>query len=105
MNDVMREQIIADYQEMLRTDVGRRVLGGILHLTGINDVTGYMPDTAAYLAGRRDVGLAVANTLREVDAYAVAKCEAAHAELMKKYERSGDDDGDGEYGDNGGGAE
>ena len=101
MSEVRKRQIIEDYHEILSSDAGKRVLGSIFHFAGLNSPSGWKgADVAAYEAGRRDLALAIANTAREANVYAVATCEEAYNEFVKKYERSetdGEHDGD-EYG-------
>ena len=47
--DFVRQQTLMDYREVLSTDAGRRVFGGIFHACGLNAV-GFQTDaaTAAY---------------------------------------------------------
>ena len=99
MNGLLKKQIMQDYHEMLSREAGRRVFGGIFFNAGLNRPVGWKgSEAAAYEAGRRDLALAIANTIREADALGVAECELAYREFLKTYER---DDDNGEYGDDG----
>jgi len=96
MNDLIKQQLFDDCREILKTEAGKRVFGRIFYVAGLNNSAGWPgSEVAAYAAGKHDMGLALANTLREVNAYAVADCEAAYADFIRKYERSDDDGGDG----------
>lgn len=90
---LMRQQILADYREMLSTDAGRRVFGGIFHACGLNAV-GFQPDAAgaAYAKGMHDAALRMANTIRELDPRGVGECEAAYRELWERSKEDGDGD-------------
>ena len=100
MNDLMKKQILADYKEVLSSEAGRRVLGGIFHAAHLNELIGWAGSEQAMVhnAGQRDLALRVANTLREVNPFGVAICEVAYQNMIETYERS-EDDGRGEYGD------
>lgn len=91
--DLMRQQVLMDYQEMLSTDAGRRVFGGIFHACGLNAV-GFQQDAAgaAYMKGMHDAALRVANTIREFDPRGVGECEAAYRELLERSKEDGDGD-------------
>ncbi|MBQ9526714.1 MAG: hypothetical protein IJR68_03810 [Fretibacterium sp.] len=101
MNRLMKQQILADYKEVLSSEAGRRVLGGIFDAAHLNEPIGWPGDerTAGYDAGRRDLALRVANTLREIDPLAPALCDVAWAEMKKTFERSEEDGGDGDDAD------
>ena len=43
--DFVRQQTLMDYREVLSTDAGRRVFGGIFHACGLNAV-GFQTDAA-----------------------------------------------------------
>ena len=81
MNKLAQEQIHKDYREILSSDAGMRVLGGIfvrerLRGTRIFD---------AYTHGRRDVAIDIANAVYEVTPYGVADCLTAYEEFIKEY--------------------
>ena len=81
MNKVAQEQIHRDYREILSSEAGMRVLGGIFvrgRLTG----TGCMND---YQQGRRDLTVEIANTVYEVNPYGVADCLTAYEEFIKEH--------------------
>ena len=92
----MKKQILEDYEELLSSEAGKRALGGIFYAARLNEPTGWPGDERAmnYDAGRRDLALRVANTLREIDPLGPALCEAAWTEMMKTYERGEKDGGD-----------
>ena len=100
MNNLMDQQTLADYKEVLSSEAGRRVLGSIFYKARLNTPMGWPANElmAAYDAGRRDLAMQVANTLRRVNAFGPATCEVAYQKLIETYERS-EDDGGGEYGD------
>ena len=104
MNELMKKQILADYKEVLSSEAGRRVLGGIFDAANLNEPGGWVPEAAAYRAGRRDLGLMVANTLRKVNPFGVATCEVAYQNMIETYERS-EDDGGGDDGWDAGGTD
>ena len=87
---LMRQQILADYREMLSTDAGRRVFGGIFHACGLNAV-GFQQDAsgAAYMKGMHDAALRIANTIRELNPRGVGECEAAYRELWERSKEDG----------------
>lgn len=98
MNKLMQKQIISDYHEMLSSEAGRRVLGGIFCWGGLNTPTGWPgAEAAAYQAGRRDLALQIANKLKEADALGVGSCELAYAEFVETYGKENDDAGRDEY--------
>lgn len=81
MNKLAQEQIHKDYNEILSSEAGMRVLGGIfvrerLRGTRIFD---------AYTHGRRDVAIEIANAVYEVNPYGVADCLTAYEEFIKEY--------------------
>lgn len=93
MNDeLMQKQILKDYEEILNTDAGRRVLGGILDVARISCI-GLMND---YMQGRRDLGLMIANTIREISPHSLANCEISYENFVKEFsngsDRTGNDD-------------
>lgn len=88
---LMKQQILLDYREVLSTDAGRRVFGGIFHACGLNAV-GFQADaaTAAYMKGLHDAALRIANTIREIDPHGVGECEAAYREFLERSKEDGD---------------
>lgn len=81
MNEKMRKQIHEDYREILSSEAGKRVLGGIFHIGRLNGV-GLCTD---YSQGMRDLAVKIANTVYEVKPYGVADCMTAYEEFMKEY--------------------
>ena len=81
MNELARKQIHEDYREILSSDAGKRVLGGIFCRGRLNGV-GLMTD---YLQGKRDLAVQIANTVYEVSPYGVADSMTAYEEFMKEY--------------------
>mgnify|MGYP006989061529 CR=1 FL=1 len=94
MNKLIKQQILADYKELLSSEAGKRTLGGIFYAAGLNEPGGWVPEAAAYRAGRRGLGLMSANTLREANPFGVANCEVAYQNMIETYERSEEDGGD-----------
>ena len=88
---LMKQQILLDYREVLSTDAGRRVFGGIFHACGLNAV-GFQADaaTAAYMKGMHDAALRIANTIREINPHGVGECEAAYREFLERSKEDGD---------------
>ena len=89
--DFVRQQTLTDYREVLSTDAGRRVFGGIFHACGLNAV-GFQTDaaTAAYMKGMHDAALRIANTIREFDSREIGECEAAYREFLERSKEDGD---------------
>lgn len=89
--DFVRQQTLSDYREVLSTDAGRRVFGGIFHACGLNAV-GIQTDAAiaAYMKGLHDAALRITNTIREFDPHGVGECEAAYRELLERSKEDGD---------------
>ena len=89
--DFVRQQMLMDYREVLSTDAGRRVFGGIFHACGLSAV-GFQADaaTAAYMKGMHDAALRIANTIRELDPREIGKCEAAYREFLERSKEDGD---------------
>ncbi len=81
MNELARKQIQDDYREILSSDAGKRVLGGIFY-GGRLTTTGCLSD---YLQGERSLASRIANTVYEVNPYGVADCLTAYEEFMKEY--------------------
>lgn len=81
MNKLAQEQIHKDYREIISSEAGMRVLGGIfvrerLRGTRIFD---------AYTHGRRDAAVDIANAVYEVNPYGVADCLTAYEEFIKEH--------------------
>lgn len=96
MNKLMAKQIRNDYSEILQSEAGRRVLGGIFFTAGLNSPVSVMND---FQLGRHDLALQIANTVREVDDYGVAECDKAFADFRKGFDDDGrnNDSDAGEY--------
>ena len=96
MNKLMAKQIRDDYGEILSTDAGKRVLGGIFFTAGLNSPVSVMND---FQLGRHDLALQIANTVREINIYGAAECDKAFADFKKGFEEDGrtDDSDTGEY--------
>ena len=88
-NKLERELILADYMEVLSTEAGKRMIGGIFHVCGLN-ASGISrePLEMTYQMGLRDAGLAVANTLRELHPRLVGECEAAYRDFIRRLDES-----------------
>ncbi len=86
MNELMRKQILKDYQEILKSESGRRILGGIFYAARLNS-PGPLND---YMQGRRDLGLAIANTVREISPYLLANCEMSYQSFIKEFSNGSD---------------
>ena len=96
MNKLMKKQIRDDYREILSRDAGLRIFGSIFLSAGNNSV-GQMSE---YWNGRRDLGIQIANTIREIDPHLIAECELAYQDFIKEFgdnERGNDDDDSGDY--------
>ena len=86
MNELMRKQILKDHEEILNTDAGRRVLGGIFYAARLNN-PGPLSD---YMQGRRDMALTIANTVREVSPHSLANCEISYQNFIKEFSNGSD---------------
>ena len=85
MNKLARERIHEDYREILKTDAGMRVFGGIFRHAGLTKPVSLMKETER---GIHDLALAIANTVYEVNPYGVADCMTAYEEFIKESEES-----------------
>ena len=81
MNAKMIKQIQDDYREILSSNAGKRVLGGIFYRGRLNGV-GLHTD---YTQGKRDLVAEIANIIYEVNPYSVIDCMKAYDDLMKEY--------------------
>ena len=81
MNELARKRIHDDYREILSSDAGMRVLGGIFRRCRLKTA---LPLEDFY-QGRRSVAMQIANTIYEVNPYGVADCMTAYEEFMKEY--------------------
>lgn len=81
MNAKMIKQIQDDYREILSSNAGKRVLGGIFDICGLTS-THLLGE---FQQGRRSVAAMVANTIREINPYGVAECIKAHDDFVKEY--------------------
>lgn len=86
MNELMRKQILKDYEEILNIDAGRRILGGIFYAARLNS-PGPLND---YMQGRRDMALTIANTVREVSPHSLANCEISYKNFIKEFSNGSD---------------
>ncbi len=82
MNDLTKKQIHKDYSEILSTDAGKRVFGGIFFAAKLNQIGA----RNEYYQGIRDLGLIIANTIREVDPHLIADCETAYNDFIERNE-------------------
>ena len=80
MNDLAKEQVHKDYKEILSTDAGKRIIGGIFFAAGLNN-PGVKSD---YYQGVRDLALVIENTLREINPHLIADCEIAYTDFVKR---------------------
>lgn len=85
MNELARKQIHDDYREILSSEAGMRVLGGIFYRGGLMK-TSYLID---YQQGRRSLAMEIANTIYEVNPYGVADCLTAYEDFMKEHPDNG----------------
>ena len=81
-----------DYKKVLATDEGQRIFGGIFSITRLNRIE----VRNEYSQGLFSMGLMIANTIREVDPFGVAKCEIAYKKFKEMYENAGRDNGESE---------
>ena len=92
LNELAKKQIYDDYKEVLSTDAGKRVVGGIFYRSGLNS-----PGVKSeYYQGVRDFALVIANTIREIDPHLIADCETAYKDFERRFDdddRNRDDDG------------
>ena len=90
MNKTLKKQIQDDYREILRSDAGKRVLGGIFFAGRINGCE----VMTEFWQGRRSLAVQTANTLTEIDPYGVAECLKAYSDMLEMYENGRDNDSD-----------
>lgn len=81
MNALAVKQIHEDYRQILSTDAGKRVLGGIIVRGGQIHFAGKLGD---FQQGRRSVIIQIMNTIHEVDPYGAADCVKAYEDLLKE---------------------
>ena len=81
MNDLAVKQMHEDYRQILSTDAGKRVLGGIFHRCGMWS-TWLMTE---YSQGLRDLGVKIANTVYEASPYGLIECRLAYEDFLKEY--------------------
>lgn len=95
MNKILIKQIQEDYREILQSDAGKRILGGIFFAGGLNKPVCMMND---FQRGAHDLALQIANTIREASPYGVAEIETAYDEFLRRFDDDGRADSDaGEY--------
>ena len=87
MHELMKKQVEDDYKEVLSTDAGKRLLGGIFYAGGLNK----MAKRTDFEQGIFTMALIIANTVRDADPLGVAKCEIAYKELKERF--NDEDDG------------
>ncbi len=80
MNAKMIKQIQDDYREILSSNAGKRVLGGIFHTGRLRSI-GLETE---YSRGMRDLAVKVANTLYEASPYGVIECLMAYEDFLKE---------------------
>ena len=97
LNELAKKQIYDDYKEVLSTDAGKRIVGGIFYKAGLNS-PGLKDE---YYQGIRDFALVIANTIREIDPHLIADCETAYKDFERRFDdaRNNDDgtDNDADY--------
>ena len=81
MNELKKKRIIEDWREVLSSEAGMRVLGGILLL---GRICGY-ECMNEYQQGRRSLAVQIANAIYAVNPYRVADCLTAYEDFMKEY--------------------
>ena len=81
MNELAVKQIHEDYMQVLSTDAGKRVLGGIFHRGRLNGV-GLCTD---YSQGMRDLAVKIANTVHEASPYGVIESMKAYEDFLKEH--------------------
>lgn len=83
-----REAMANDLREVLSTEAGRRIVGGIFYICGKDagclNVDSFV--ATAYREGMRAVANAVANDLRAVDPRLIVECEMAYERFLEQYE-------------------
>ena len=89
MNDLAQKQIYDDYKEILSTDAGKRIIGGIFLAAKLNQVGA----RNEYYQGLRDLALIIANTIRDINPHLIADCEIAHKEFLERFSEDERDDG------------
>ena len=82
MNDLVKKRIHEDYREILSSEAGMRVLGGIFVRGGLMRYVGGMKDIQK---GMHDLSLSIASTVLEVNPYGVADCLTAYEEFIKEH--------------------
>ncbi len=92
MNEIAVKQIHEDYSEILSTDAGKRIFGGIFIAAGLNGTH----ELDGFYQGRRSLGQTIANTIREIDPRLLAECEIAYNDFMRRNDDAGRDDDDGD---------
>ena len=95
MNKSLKKQIRDDYKEILLSEAGKRVLGGIFfagRITGCEMMTEFQQ-------GRRSLAVQTANTINEINPYGVAECMKAYSEMMERYGNGRDIDIDSDSGE------
>ncbi len=81
MSEIMQKRIHEDYRELLKTEAGMRILGGIFQYGGLTIPVSTMSEA---IRGMHDLVQAIANTVYKVNPYGVADCLTAYEEFMKE---------------------
>lgn len=81
MTELTQKRIHDDYRELLKTEYGMRVLGGIFRCAGLSKPVSAMNEA---VRGMHDLAQAIANTVYEVNPYGVADCLTAYDEFIKE---------------------
>ena len=96
--ELRKEAMKKDLVEVLSSDAGKRVFGGIFNVCRLYmSVFDKDPGYTAYNAGFRAAGEVIANGIREIDQRLLGECEIAHREFEKRFaeiEQEDDDDAD-----------
>ena len=82
MNELAQKQIHEDYREILSSEAGMRVLGGIFVRGGLNR---YMSGANDQQRGMHDLALSIALSVYEVNPYGVADCLTAYEDFIKEH--------------------
>ena len=81
MNESARKKIHEDYREVLSSEAGKRILGGIFYECRLT----YPGMLNEFQQGRRSIAVQIENTIREVNPYGLADCLTAYEDFMKEY--------------------
>ena len=88
-----KKQVLDDVSEVLSTEAGRRVFGGLFHACDLNSITlSESPAAMAYQQGMRAAALIVANRIRQIDPRLVGECDLAWSEFLRRCDGGKDDE-------------